>query len=1256
MMFNKTENSELPTKRAEKDSTFFQGSNFKKVNYYQRRVFIGLILWVLLLAGIVNAKDSKQTSNLLENGDFEQLTKNGLLKGWRNYLGSDSKIFYPTFTKGNFPQGKNCLRLLKKSGKDVPKEKRRHDVINSTNLVIEPDKSYTLRFYAKSPLKNQLLKVYFYTFSKIEPHYYKCKIYTLTSEWKEYSFTNHFPNAEKWGKRRLHIRFVIDAGETLVDDVRLKMDTAAEARIAPYLTVPVILADHVNLLDNSGFELGWQDWHVGQYRYLNLDRAATDVRKPMFDTTEKVHGSCSLRMPPSSNVNSVRHRYVPGREYTCSFYAKSAEAEHNGLKQLKVFLITPKWKHSQLRLKGDKLSDTWKRYSFTFTPPDYGSPLLNSFYARIDNADNTVWVDSFKVESGGLSDYDFEPQIGFQTDAEDAILQLNRKLSLKILLQTCKVFEKPLTLCVTATNIYGHTLWEKKLPVTGLRKGLTSMPIEVLFQERGVADVQARLTDSHGRQVATGSWRCWVIDVAEPAWLNPLFGYQSRVNFLPLWACLKTEKIFSLVGAQYHREFLRIRGKMTEIQLTNDHRLLDYIRAMHGHIKRNGRLTKTVVGYFFKDSVLNCWNPLYITKSYTEPTPAQVDQELEHWGKAFELVLRKTSPSIEYYEIINELNLHRIRKGPSAGTVIMTPSRYIKMLAKAKAIAGKVAPQVKIGVCLNRIDLGFTNKLIEAGLLRYIDFFSFHSYQCDPENPPAYDQIMGLRTLLDKHRPDLPIFNSEQYFGLRNYQIAASEYEKRYHTDYEDEFVGKIIQNYLHHASTLTPLALFSLRDTAFQFGNSNPIRYYFTVGVCRALSRLLCGVTHGESVPLNDALRVFLFERADGKKVVSFNTRRYGKTGTMLRPSACVEILDVNGNPLAGKRFALEYLPMYAIYPAGLSRRAVLDNLAKIELVGLSSPLKITVDLAANGVAYMRVVNSTNQMQTASIKITAVPEGWKNFGIFAVNSIAPGKTRKETLGSLARNRDWRKTYNFAYTNFFTGGFKQKIHKLPSLDIPHRTGLKIDGDLADWKNARWYTLDARNLTRDFAKSKLPHTGDKDLSAKFAMAWDQHFLYMAFRITDDSLVTGRYVENAMYLQDSLQIYFDLRNNVSTSLFKTYGYDDVIYQIGIPKDRKKAVAYLEKNPSGRYIGAANQNKGIDSDVQVVWRKTDDGYICELAFPKVALPFLAFSPGSELGLDILINDNDGKGRKCGLTFGSIGDEPNNSPFTWKAVRLTD
>ena len=47
-------------------------------------------------------------------------------------------------------------------------------------------------------------------------------------------------------------------------------------------------------------------------------------------------------------------------------------------------------------------------------------------------------------------------------------------------------------------------------------------------------------------------------------------------------------------------------------------------------------------------------------------------------------------------------------------------------------------------------------------------------------------------------------------------------------------------------------------------------------------------------------------------------------------------------------------------------------------------------------------------------------------------------------------------------------------------------------------------------------------------------------------------------------------------------------------------------------------------------------------EIFFPSAALPLIRFDEGTRFGFSLLINDNDGNGRKSGLTLAPAGTEP--------------
>lgn len=103
-----------------------------------------------------------------------------------------------------------------------------------------------------------------------------------------------------------------------------------------------------------------------------------------------------------------------------------------------------------------------------------------------------------------------------------------------------------------------------------------------------------------------------------------------------------------------------------------------------------------------------------------------------------------------------------------------------------------------------------------------------------------------------------------------------------------------------------------------------------------------------------------------------------------------------------------------------------------------------------------------------------------------------------------------------------------------------------------------------------------------------------------------------------------------------------------------DAGSGFAWLDLAPAGRFVGAANATSGLDPLPLVDWRRSAGGWGCRASFPPAALPQIALRPGHVLGLSLLINDDDGQGRKQGLTLGPAGSEPHGRPWLWKRCQL--
>ena len=114
------------------------------------------------------------------------------------------------------------------------------------------------------------------------------------------------------------------------------------------------------------------------------------------------------------------------------------------------------------------------------------------------------------------------------------------------------------------------------------------------------------------------------------------------------------------------------------------------------------------------------------------------------------------------------------------------------------------------------------------------------------------------------------------------------------------------------------------------------------------------------------------------------------------------------------------------------------------------------------------------------------------------------------------------------------------------------------------------------------------------------------------------------------------------------------DDCDYIISLLNGKTPA-AYLNNGCDARFIGEANQTRGVDSALRLSCERPSSGTLLyRIFFPAETLPYIAFREGVSFGFSLLVNDDDGKGRKDGLTLAPRGTEPYRNPHLYKDLVL--
>jgi len=201
----------------------------------------------------------------------------------------------------------------------------------------------------------------------------------------------------------------------------------------------------------------------------------------------------------------------------------------------------------------------------------------------------------------------------------------------------------------------------------------------------------------------------------------------------------------------------------------------------------------------------------------------------------------------------------------------------------------------------------------------------------------------------------------------------------------------------------------------------------------------------------------------------------------------------------------------------------------------------------------------------------------------------------------------------------FGRGFEIKRYVSGFLGAPYRKGeIKIDGDLLekDWADAPTAYINKEEQVFYLKKIETEMwKGVEDLSGKIKFLWDEKNLYIGVEVIDDVHSTP-YSDNLLWNQDGLQFLFDPKRGEKEKKGK--------YDISIASGQKgpQSWAHLTADP-------AKSPSGEMKDVKVGFKRINNKTIYEVAIPWDKLsPFIPF-PKADLGVAMIINEDDGKGR---------------------------
>lgn len=1173
-----------------------------------------LLRIVCLYTGMALLTSSSNAANLLTNGDFEKTTADGI-DGWKQKEGPNE---VPLASQdAGFMRGKTSLHL--KSEKQV--------YVKSVPVSsVEGGKFYTISFFSKSPNAGQNIRVFFWGTGDNKKDFTKSKVFVTSTEWSKYEFTQKIPDLKDWVNPKFSVRIdVLAGGEAYFDDVSFEQATASAVQ-SPYDAPP-----RKNLLNNPGFEIGWLGWYV----YEGSERKQSDQIGTFIDSKFKYEGVSSLKLEPNVIVCSQRYPIEPKENYTVSFYMRAERATGDGSKAAVMFMNggpQPVLQKKELEV-GKDVGAEWKRFSITFAFPEEANAYRNTAFIRIDSHDNNVWIDGVQFEKGDkATPYECGLQAGILMDSQTGLFTKGKAEDVKILINGTRGIPDAMILDMTARDVYSNVFWQAKLPLSATKNDLVTIPYTLKNDKLGVTEVSLEIKKGDEILSRNRNRYCVIDSTPENTKVNPYFGtWVYRLG--PIWW-----ENYNLDMCKFAGSGLDDTNPYWTPSKSNPNDLgFDQVRDRLMRRKSRGKIT---VGYIGNNPPPG--QPKFLGNidfANEIPTDEQIKASCEMYGKYCETFAKGVGETLDYINVLGEVNIMRVKSGKNKGMMVYPPERVIKFIKAGSDAIRKANPHAKVVVGVNMLnDFDYYEALFKLGYAKLVDAFAVDAYQSTAESPAVYETGQKLRTeIIDKYAKGMPLMNIEQYFGLRDLAIRTEEDTRDYYCDSEEDHTGRILQTGLHYVALDAPFCMYRTELTLFNHGLSGPTHFYFSYGGYRFMSQILHDIAHSSSPSIHPSVRTFYFERKDGTRIVTLNTKAFGKKGG-IRNTGADQAFDVNGNPIDPANVSLGYLPVYLFYKE--SENEIVSKLKSSDIYGIDSPIQVAFEVNKSTLQ-MKVENQSSKAVNGTLTINKFPSDWKTPDPISLKSLAPKSSQQINI-DIPTPFDWEKDYTIGYTVATDENVVQRRTKLPSIFAPHKS-ITIDGDLSDWAGIKFMNVGEKHILPGKG-TKLDYKGTSDLSASAAVSWDENNIYLAVNVTDDHFVPED--KGIGFLNDSIQVYFDMQNEGSD------GYDDndSVYCLHMAKG--KAVAELEQAPTGYFVGDSNAHTGIDINVKVSLKQTPTGYIYEAAFPRSALAFIKNNEGSQFGFSFMVNDNDGNDKYQCLPLGTV--TPYAKPRTWKTIRL--
>lgn len=261
---------------------------------------------------------------------------------------------------------------------------------------------------------------------------------------------------------------------------------------------------------------------------------------------------------------------------------------------------------------------------------------------------------------------------------------------------------------------------------------------------------------------------------------------------------------------------------------------------------------------------------------------------------------------------------------------------------------------------------------------------------------------------------------------------------------------------------------------------------------------------------------------------------------------------------------------------------------------------------------------NSTTQVLDGTVSLQQPLEWAKATQPITFSGLEPRTTQKI---SIPIPQEIQGTADLTFAVSLTQGYYGIVNTKTSFlaAVKASQPIVLDGDLSEWQDAMPFAMN-----QAWQVKQIPDWGGpSDLSGVGYLKWDQDYLYLALNVTDNvhrQDDTG----SATWKGDGIQFAIDPG---FAELPGKYGHHEI------------GVALHETGETNwRWLAAYGMDVGEIEGLECTIVRSGNNTIYELAIPwSELLKDQAVEPGLVVGFSLLVNDNDGTGRRGWIEYNS-------------------